>query len=212
MLIPILSGTTEILEKVNDGEIIECGCPQCNQNLVLKQFRTWGTVFMIPVAPRKNTRFVYECVGCHETFDPAFRSTFINHAKYRNATPVEIKELTNRLSLYILASVLSTDNRTKEFIIDILKDFAIACRISLETNSDVFNASFLEKSKLTELVFDWYNIFRDCFNDEMKYIAIQRVLKYAENIDLSDKETKQMYIYSRHWGYSKAQFEGIMKK
>ncbi len=211
MLIPILKGTTEIIEKVKDGEIIDNGCPNCKNDLLLKQFRTWGTIFMIPVAPRKTTRFIYECIECRETFDPAYRNTFINLGKYRNATPNEIKELTNRLSLYILASVLMSDNRNPESIIDTLKDFAITCRINLETNSDIFSTSFLEQNNLTELVFEWYDIFRDCFNEEMKNMAMLKVLKYVSIIGLTEKEYKLLYTYSRHWGFTKAQYDDLIK-
>ncbi|MEQ1797753.1 MAG: hypothetical protein ABL872_07365, partial [Lacibacter sp.] len=158
MFIPVLKGSTEFIEKVKDGETIKNGCPQCQHDLLLKQFRVWGTLFLIPVFPKQETRFVYECTSCFETFDPAYRAAFINRAKYLNATPKEIKDLTDAFSLIIASSVLTADNRTIENITDVLKDFSISCRIDLEIHAEKFSEDFLIQKDLLQLVFEWYNI------------------------------------------------------
>jgi hypothetical protein len=207
MLIPILKGTTEIVEKVKDGETITNGCPQCHQDLLLKQFRTWNTLFMIPLTPSGETRFVYECVSCQETFDPVYRNTFINRAKYLNATPKEVKILTDELSLDMLAAVLKADNRSQDNIIDVLKDFAISRGIDIETHEEKFDSAFLTQGNVSEVVFETYNIFRDCFAEEYRNRALNQVLKFCSTISLSEKETKQLYTFSRHWGLTKEQFE-----
>jgi hypothetical protein len=211
MLIPILKGTTEIIEKVKDGETIKNGCPQCRHDLVLKQFRVWGTFFLIPVAPTAETRFVYECTGCSEMFDPVYRTTFINKAKYLNATPKEIRDLTDTFSLTILAAVLTCDNRPLVNVIDTLKDFAISYKIDLETHEEKFSAEFLTKENLAETVLQLYDTFGDSFDEDYRKKALHRVLKYCNLIDLTGKEAKLLYTYSRHWGLSKAQFEDLYK-
>jgi hypothetical protein len=211
MLIPIIKGTTEIIEKVKDGETILRGCPECQHNLLLKQFREWGTVFFIPLAPRKDTRLVYECISCFETFDIAYRNTFINKGKYLNATPKEIWDLTNDLSLTILAAILTSDNRPTENVVTILKDFATSSKIDTITHEEKFSSYYLSQENLAKSVFDSYDIFRDSFADEFRNEALHEALKYCSIIDLSAKETKVLYTFSRHWGITKEQFELLHK-
>jgi hypothetical protein len=211
MLVPILKGTREIIEAVKDGEIIKNGCPKCQQDLPLKQFRVWDTLFLIPIIPSKETRFVYECVGCYETFDPAYRNTFINRAKYLNATSQEIKDLTDGLSLTILSSILTSDNRSIENVVDTLKAFATHYRIDLETHKDKLDHEFLSGEELSKTVLEWYDIFRDCFSEEPRNKALHQVLEYSNLIKLAVKETKLLYIFSRHWGLTKSEFEELHK-
>jgi hypothetical protein len=212
MLIPILKGTTEIIEKVKDGEIIKNGCPKCQQDLLLKQFRVWDTFFLIPIAPSRETRFVYECVSCCETFDPVYRNTFINRAKYLNATPQEIKDLTDAFSLTILSAILTCDHRPTENVVDILKEFTINYGIDLETHKEKFNPEFLSQKELSETVLEWYDVFRDCFSEEYRNKALHQTLKYSNLINLTVKETKLLYIFSRHWGLTKIEFEELHKR
>lgn len=211
MLIPILKGTREIIEKVEDGEIIKNGCPNCQRDLLLKQFRAWNTLFLIPIIPSRETRFVYECVMCYETFDPAYRITFINRAKYLNATLEEIKDLTDALSLTILSSILTCDDRPIENVVDILKEFTINYGIDLETHEEKFDPEFLSSKELSKTVLEWYDIFRDCFSEEYRNKALHQALEYSNLINLTVKETKLLYIFSRHWGLTKIQFEELHK-
>jgi|GEM_PF-5812978 len=211
MLIPVLKGSTEIIEKVKDGERIINGCPECHQDLLLKQFRVWDTFFLIPIAPTRQTRFVYECVSCRETFDPVYRNLFINKAKYRNSTPQEIKDLTDAFSLTIVSSILTCDHRPTENVVDILKEFAIYYSIDIETHKEKFSAEFLSQKELTKTVFEWYDIFRDCFSEEFRNKALQRILKYGNLTNLTNKEAKVLYTFSRHWGYTKGQFDEFTK-
>lgn len=128
---------------MKNGEIINNSCPNCRHDLQLKQFRVWNTLFLVPLTPTRETRFVYECTGCDERFDPVYRSTFINRAKYLNATAAEIKDLTDEFSLIILSSVLTCDGRSLEDLIINLKDFAIKYRIDLGTHQEKFSTAFL---------------------------------------------------------------------
>jgi hypothetical protein len=207
----VLKGTTEIIEKVKDGECIKNGCPECHQDLLLKQFRVWNTLFLIPITPTRETRDVYECVSCFETFDPVYRNFFINRAKYRHAKPREIKDLTDAFSLTILSSILTCDHRPIENVVDVLKEFAIFYGIDVETHEEKFSTEFLSQKELSKTVFEWYDIFRDCFSEELRNKALQQTLEYGNLPDLTVKETKVLYTISRHWGYTKSQFEEIIK-
>ncbi|SDH36412.1 hypothetical protein [Chitinophaga filiformis] len=207
----VLKGTTEIIENVKNGEIINKGCPECQQDLLLKQFRVWDTLFLIPIIPSRETRFVYECVRCYETFDPAYRNTFINRAKYLNATPQEVKDLTDAFSLTILSAILTCDDRSTENVVDILKNFARNCGIDLENHKEKVTTEFLSQEELSKTVLEWYDIFRDCFSEENRDKALHQTLEYCNIIDLTVKETKLLYIFSRHWGLTKVQFEELHK-
>jgi hypothetical protein len=154
---------------------------------------------------------VYECVSCRETFDPVYRNLFINRAKYRNAKPKEIKDLTDAFSLTILSSILTCDHRPTENVVDILKEFAIYYRIDLETHEEKFSVEFLSQKELPKTVFEWYDIFRDCFSEELRNRALQQTLNYGNLTNLTPKETKVLYTFSRHWGYTKSQFEELIK-
>ena len=211
MLIPIVKGTTEIIEKVKDGENIKNGCPQCQQDLLLKQFRVWNTLFFIPIVPSRQTRFVYECISCDETFDPVYRNSYINTARYRNAKPKEIKDLTEAFSLTILSAILTSDGRQSENVADILRAFAINYSIDLETNEEKFSAEFLSQKELSKIVFEWYDIFKDCFSEDYRNKVLYQNLEYSNRINLTVKETKVLYTFSRHWGLTKSEFEQLYK-
>ncbi|MBO9204950.1 MULTISPECIES: hypothetical protein [Niastella] len=208
----VLKGTTEIIENVKDGEIIQNGCPQCRKDLLLKQFRVWNTIFLIPYLPSGDTRTVYECVGCYETFDPVYRNTYINRGKYLNPTRKEIKELTETFSLTFIASILTCDNRPMESVLALLKEFAIKYNIDEETHEEKFGADFLSQRELTKTVFELYDLFRDCFSEELINIVLAQNVEYSNLIDLSEKETKVLYTFSRHWGLTKSEFEELRKK
>jgi hypothetical protein len=212
MLIPILKGTTEIVENVKDGEVIKNGCPKCQKDLLLKQFRVWNTLFLIPIIPSGQTRFIYECVECYETLDPAYRNTFINRGKYLNATPQEIEDLIDAFSLTILSAILTCDHRPTENVVDVLKEFTINYGIDLETHKEKFDPEFLSQEKLSKTVLELYDVFRDCFSEECRNKALHQALEYSNLIDLTVKETKLLYIFSRHWGLTKIQFEELHKR
>jgi hypothetical protein len=212
MFIPVLKGYKEILEKVKDGEIISKACPECQHDLVLKQLRKWSTIFMIPYVPGNETRFVYECAECRQFFDVAYRKTFINRARFRNAGPREVKELTDSFSVIIFASLMGNGDRPIDEKIDVLKDFAIARRIDLEANAEKFEDSFLSRNDLTAEVFEWFDIFRDSFESDYRAKALQQVLNFSKTFSLADKEIKLLYTYCRHWGFTKNQFDEMFSK
>jgi hypothetical protein len=109
-------------------------------------------------------------------------------------------------------SILTCDNRPIESVVVFLKEFSIKYKIDLETHKEKFSAEFLSQQELTKTVFEWYDLFRDCFSEECRNIVIAQNLEYSNLIDLSEKETKVLYTFSRHWGVTKSEFEELRKR
>jgi hypothetical protein len=198
MILPMLKGTTEIIEAARESETIENGCPACQQDLVLKQFRTWGTLFTIPLAPRKSTRFVYECTSCAGTFDPAMRKTFINRSKYVKVSEDEVLQMRDAFSLTILASVLAADGPLTTKEMNLLYTF-----ISLmdsDTRLHLHLASgFAQDGHIDHRLWEQHDLFCDCFAEELRNGALAEVTAFLQNQELLHEEKKLLQEICRNW-------------
>ncbi|MEQ1798522.1 MAG: hypothetical protein ABL872_11265, partial [Lacibacter sp.] len=87
-----------------------------------------------------------------------------------------------------------------------------SCRIDLEIHAEKFSEDFLIQKDLLQLVFEWYNIFRDSFNENYRNKALNQVLRLFDSFSLTEKETKVFYTICRHWGMTKTQFEEQYQK
>ena len=195
---PMIKGTTEILEKARESDTIFNGCPSCQHDLVLKQLRTWGTVFMIPLAPRKKIRFVYECSQCAETFDPAFRKSLVNRSKYLQLTEDDLLQMQDSFSLLILASILAADGQLSTTEKNLLYTFI--SRLDSDTRLHLSQVShFSEEAPTQEKVWEQLDLFRDCFRDALRKEALDAVTCFLQQQELGMQEKKLLYLYERHW-------------
>jgi hypothetical protein len=211
MIGPIVKGSTELIEKVKNGEVIHHGCPACKANLVLKQFRTWNTTFGIPLFPTNEKRFVYECASCKETYDPAYRNAFINRAKYLTSSREEIEALTREFSFTILASLLRLDKERAEDMDAVLVNFGHRLQWSEAQLQEKLAYVKNNDAGLSNEVLDYFDTYRDCFIPELRDKALLDVCRHCAGVGFNKPQEQQLYTYFRHWGLSKNQFETVMK-
>jgi tetratricopeptide (TPR) repeat protein len=66
----LLFGTRPVITTDGSAPPVRTVCPNCNQdsNIVGKKFRTWFTLFFIPVFPVSGVQKFSECSNCHAQF------------------------------------------------------------------------------------------------------------------------------------------------
>jgi hypothetical protein len=207
MIVPIVRGKTELIQDIPNGEILDKACLNCQNDLALKYLRTWRTVFFIPMIPTNEKRFAYECVSCKKAYDPVYREYFINKAKYQNTTSEQLMNLNNEFSLLILASILTTDKTALTEHKEILKNFSENTLNNKQEFELLFDIIGHGEGTLDERVFNYYGVYRDCFVDELRSNIFRTVLIHCKSLKLSIIQQKKLYIFARHWGMTKEEFD-----
>jgi hypothetical protein len=73
----IIFGTRRRLTVVNPGETLASSCPHCSGDLVLKENKTWFTLFFLPIFPVNSNGTFYHCNRCDGAYKSEAREYFV---------------------------------------------------------------------------------------------------------------------------------------
>jgi zinc-ribbon family len=74
----IIFGTRNRLTNVSPGETLPGSCPGCRGDLVLKENKTWFTLFFMPIFPITSKGKFYQCTRCEGTYKSEAKQYLVN--------------------------------------------------------------------------------------------------------------------------------------
>jgi DNA-directed RNA polymerase subunit RPC12/RpoP len=77
----IIFGTRNRYTLSKPGETLPNACPNCGNHLVLKDHKTWGTLFFLPIFPVHTIGKLYECTSCKKAYRSELRDQLVNPQK-----------------------------------------------------------------------------------------------------------------------------------
>lgn len=74
----IIFGTRGRLSVANPQDTLQSACPHCRGNLVLKENKTWFTLFFLPIFPITTNGRFYHCGQCDSAYKAEARQHLVS--------------------------------------------------------------------------------------------------------------------------------------